>query len=236
MFANLSINGKPAPSQGWQTVETAAGCHTTISFAAIDSRICDSPACVLAPPTSAAPASATCTSTAWEQQECTVGCGRLQVLPVPIVAEGYPHSDKGLPDFAQLGPAAPGMDGGTSPGAWWQMSLTPSLQHASQVPYRLCLTPGLSLFPGHPGGPPLCLAVAVRKCRYCAAPGDTLLEVAAALQIDDWMPLFLANPALATHDPDRLPPGAVLRLGVAHAAKPGEALGALARQLSLIHI
>jgi hypothetical protein len=86
MFANLSINGKPAPSQGWQTVETAAGCHTTISFAAIDSRICDSPACVLAPPTSAAPASATCTSTAWEQQECTVGCGRLQARAVPTPA------------------------------------------------------------------------------------------------------------------------------------------------------
>ncbi len=54
------------------------------------------------------------------------------------------------------------------------------------MPYRLCLAPGLARYPGAAPGGPLCLAVHVRKCRYCARAGETLQEVASAVNTD-WL-------------------------------------------------
>ena len=87
LFSNVSINNIPAAQTGWLTIETAAGCQTTISFAAIDNRVCSSPGCTLDPSPSAAPGSATCSSSSWEQQQCTVRCGRLKARASPP-----PHS------------------------------------------------------------------------------------------------------------------------------------------------
>eukprot|EP00291_Cryptomonas_curvata_P025258 CAMPEP_0172162528 /NCGR_PEP_ID=MMETSP1050-20130122/6723_1 /TAXON_ID=233186 /ORGANISM="Cryptomonas curvata, Strain CCAP979/52" /LENGTH=184 /DNA_ID=CAMNT_0012832531 /DNA_START=323 /DNA_END=874 /DNA_ORIENTATION=- len=86
VFANATINGDPAPPLGWQAAETAAGCQTVVSFLAVDDRVCSSPGCVVPamPAPGAAPASC---AGAWEDSSCAVGCGRLQVHPVPQVEE-----------------------------------------------------------------------------------------------------------------------------------------------------
>ena len=89
VFANVSINGAAVPANGWQTVETAAGCQTTVSLLAVDNRTCQSPGCVLPPSPAAsasgAPPPVSCSSSAWEQQQCSVGCGRLQARNCDII-------------------------------------------------------------------------------------------------------------------------------------------------------
>ncbi len=75
-----------------------------------------------------------------------------------------------------------------------------------------------------------CLILAVRKCRVCVAPGETMQTIAAA-HSTDFLSLYATNVAVAR--PYHLPAGSLLHIGVTYAVRPGDDLPAIAARFLL---
>jgi len=103
---------------------------------------------------------------------------------------------------------------------YWAFQWVPEHSSESQIPYRVCVSPGQ-------GGTHRCWFVHVDKCQHCVRPGDTMESIAAEHGVG-WLQLFFANPWLPSHNPKVLQVGSNLRLGVYYTPRAGDYLDLVA--------
>jgi len=72
-----------------------------------------------------------------------------------------------------------------------------------------------------------CYRIRVKKCQYCVSEGETFASVGADFGID-WLLMYMANPTV--RNPDTLPPGTVVNLGVVYEVRPGDYLELIAQK------
>jgi len=155
------------------------------------------------------------------------GCGQYPIQISPIAAGSYPPSPTGLPvgfpspednriiiGQAQVTALQPGSTDLSLHAV--QFDWTPAWSQEMAAPYRIC-------FQASAGGSQAvqCYSAIVQKCSYCAEEGDTIQKLAIALDTD-WLHLYTLNPVIK--NPDYLPKGQLVNLGVIYQVKEGDTL------------
>ncbi|EKX37630.1 hypothetical protein GUITHDRAFT_144899 [Guillardia theta CCMP2712] len=89
---------------------------------------------------------------------------------------------------------------------------TPAWSQEMAAPYRFCFEASAFGFRAVQ-----CYSAIVQKCSYCAEEGDTIQKLAIALDTD-WLHLYTLNPVVK--NPDYLPRGQLIHLGVQYEVQP----------------